>query len=88
MSAGKLYLVIVGIMSVLLFAMMGADKAAARSRKRRIPEARLFLLALLGGTLGMLTFRHKTRRWYFRLFFPLLSLIQLFAAIWLYCPAC
>ena len=39
-----------------------------------------FLLAALfgafGGTLGMFAFRHKTKHWYFRIFFPLLMLLQ------------
>ena len=70
-----------GVMSLLLFAMMGRDKALARSGGRRIPEKRLFLLALLGGGtggwLGMRLFHHKTKHWYFRLGFPLLATVQL-----------
>ena len=42
------------------------------------------LLALLGGTpgaiLGMWTFRHKTRHWYFRWGLPVLLTLQL--ALW------
>lgn len=42
------------------------DKAAARRGARRLPEARLLALALCGGgvgaLLGMILFRHKTRR--------------------------
>ena len=29
-----------------------------------------------GGTLGMFVFRHKTKHWYFRVFFPLLMVLQ------------
>ena len=40
----------------------------------------LFLSAILfgafGGTLGMFVFRHKTKHWYFRVFFPLLMVLQ------------
>ena len=31
----------------------------------------------LGGVLGMVICRHKTRHWYFRLFFPVLLVIQI-----------
>ena len=47
----------------------------------RVPEKRLFFLALLGGAcggwLGMRVFRHKTRHRAFVWGFPLLSLAQL-----------
>lgn len=56
------------------FAMMGIDKRRAVRGAWRIPEVSLFTAALLGGalgcTLGMHTFRHKTRHWYFRYGMP------------------
>ena len=82
MSRQTLLILILTVMSAVLFLTMGADKSRAKSHCRRIPEARLFLLALLGGavggTLGMWVFRHKTRHWYFAVFFPLLAAIQLY----------
>ena len=43
-------------------------------------------IAALGGSvgslLGMYTFRHKTRHWYFKYGFPLLLLLQLAGAGW------
>lgn len=73
--------------SLLLLILMGADKRLARVGGRRVPEKRLFLLALLfgapGGLLGMYAFRHKTRHWYFILGFWALTLIQLAALGWL-----
>ena len=60
---------------------MGVDKYRAIRRRWRIPEAMLFILALVGGacggTVGMYSFRHKTKHWYFAVFFPLLALAQL-----------
>lgn len=71
------------LMSVCAFVLMGLDKIYAKARRRRIPEKVLFLAAILfggvGGMLGMLFFRHKTRHWYFAVFFPLLAIIQLAA---------
>ncbi len=59
---------------------MGIDKAKARRRAFRIPEARLFGIALLGGSLGsiagMYVFRHKTRHWYFVLGMPAILILQ------------
>ena len=76
-----------GAVSILLFILMGLDKLKAIKKKRRIPEKVLFLFAIIGGaaggTLGMLSFRHKTKHWYFEVFFPLLMAIQLFGLIYL-----
>ena len=59
----------------------------ARQGKRRIPEATLFLSALLGGSLGAVVgmnfFRHKTKHWYFVVGMPLILLVQLAAVLWL-----
>lgn len=69
------------IMSAALFIVMGADKFFARHDMRRVPEKRLFLLALLGGApggfLGMYAFRHKTRHRQFAVGFPALAVLQL-----------
>ena len=65
----------------LLFVRMGRDKAAARSGARRTPETTLLALAVIGGSvggvLGMVLFRHKTRKPAFRIGFPLILLCQL-----------
>ena len=56
-------------MTLLTFNVCGADKFAAQRQRRRVPEKVLFLLSALGGSvgmyLGMFTFRHKTKHWYF-----------------------
>ena len=73
--------------SLVAFIAMGADKRKARKGKWRVPEATLFLFALLGGglgaTLGMHVFHHKTKHWYFRWGLPLILLVQLVLVIWL-----
>jgi len=42
------------------------DKRAAAGRRRRVPEARLLLVALMGGSIGAVAaqqaLRHKTRK--------------------------
>lgn len=61
--------------------LMGWDKFKAGRDMWRISELALFLLPLLGGalggTLGMLLFHHKTRKWYFAYGLPLLALAQM-----------
>ena len=63
------------------------DKLYAKSDHRRVPEKRLFLLALLGGAagglLGMYAFRHKTRHRNFIFGFWTLALLQLGALAYL-----
>jgi uncharacterized membrane protein YsdA (DUF1294 family) len=60
----------------------GYDKNAARKSKNRIPERNLFILTLLGGTIGglvaMKTFNHKTRKTSFIFTFYGIVLLQLF----------
>lgn len=71
------YLVVVNLDGFLL---MGADKRRAKRGLRRIPEATLFLVAVLGGSLGalagMYTFRHKTLHTKFTVGMPLLLFFQ------------
>ena len=68
------------LLNVISFFLMRHDKECAKKNQRRVPEKTLFLSAILfgalGGTLGMFVFRHKTKHWYFRVFFPLLLILQ------------
>lgn len=63
------------------FALMGIDKAKAIRHKWRIPEMTLFLVALLGGSIGswigMYTFRHKTKHIQFVVGIPLILILQI-----------
>lgn len=60
---------------------MGIDKYKAKKRAFRIPEATLFIVALIGGSIGsiagMYTFRHKTRHRRFVYGLPLILFFQL-----------
>lgn len=80
-KAAVLYLILINGAG---FAAMGMDKNRAKKGAWRIPEKRLFLLALLGGSLGctagMWAFRHKTRHWYFKYGMPAILLLQLLCA--------
>lgn len=69
------------VMTIVGIAVMGIDKRRARLRKWRIPERVLFLVSLLGGSLGtwsgMYIFRHKTKHWYFVVCMPLIFIFHL-----------
>ena len=63
------------------FAFMGIDKYKAKKRAFRIPEATLFIIAIIGGSigslLGMYAFRHKTRHRRFTYGMPFILLVQI-----------
>ena len=74
--------------NLVTFTVYGVDKAKARRGAWRVPEKTLFLLPLLGGSvgalLGMLVFRHKTKHWYIVWGIPLILLAQIALAVWVY----
>ena len=71
------------VVNVIGFALMGIDKHKAKVGAFRIPEGTLFVLAIIGGSigsiLGMYTFHHKTRHWYFVYGMPVILILQLLA---------
>ena len=73
------------IMNILAYISMGLDKRKAIKHQYRIPEKTLFLLALLGGSLGsilgMKKFHHKTKHWYFKYGMPLILCLHLLLGI-------
>ena len=75
------------IMNLIGFALMGIDKYRAKKRSFRIPEATLFIVAIIGGSIGsiigMYAFRHKTRHWYFVYGMPFVLLLQIIFFIFL-----
>lgn len=80
-----IYLIIINLVG---FAMMGIDKSRARKRAWRIPELHLFIVAIIGGslgtTLGMYFFRHKTRHWYFVFGMPVIFVLQIIIVLAIY----
>lgn len=76
------------ILNSVSFGLMAYDKRCAKAGKRRVPEKILFLAAgcfgALGGVLGMQLCRHKTKHWYFQVFFSLLLIVQTALLIWGY----
>lgn len=76
------YLVGVNIAGI---ALMGIDKGRAVTRRWRIKERNLFLVALIGGSLGciigMQLFRHKTKHVIFTIGMPAILILQFILVI-------
>ena len=72
-------------MNLIGFLLMGIDKRKAVKRTFRIPESTLFIVALIGGSLGsllgMYTFRHKTRHWYFVYGMPAILILHIIVIV-------
>ena len=84
----KYFIIYLIIINVISFIAMYLDKRKARYGKWRIPEQSLFILALIGGSIGaiigMYTFRHKTKKLRFSIGFPVILVLQivLIFSIW------
>ena len=76
------------ITNILTFTAFGIDKAKAKSKKYRTPEALLLTLAAIGGSagalLGMLLFHHKTLHPKFAVGVPLILLVHIAIGVLLY----
>ena len=69
------------LINAIAFFVCAFDKRAARKHRWRIPEKTLFLLAILGGSVGlylsMLLFHHKTKHKKFTVGLPVILFLQL-----------
>ena len=69
-----------GAVNLISFCAFGIDKKWAKKDKSRISEKTLFIMALIGGSIGtwsgMYYFRHKTKHWYFVVLMPLILVVQ------------
>ena len=87
MELTKIELVYLLVMNAVGFAVMGMDKYKAIKGRWRVPEKTLFLLSILGGSVGtwagMYAFRHKTKHWYFVIGMPAILFIQIALVIYL-----
>ena len=76
-----IYLILINLIGLIT---MGLDKSKARRGVWRIPEKTLFLISLIGGSIGtwagMYLFRHKTKHWYFVVGMPAILILQVVIA--------
>lgn len=77
----KYFIIYLLAMNLLGITVMGIDKQKAKAHAWRIPEKTLFLVSLLGGSLGtwcgMYLFRHKTKHWYFVIGMPFIFFLHI-----------
>lgn len=89
--AGNLLWIFIGYLvtiNMIGLAVMGIDKLKAKRHAWRIPEKGLFLVSILGGSIGtwagMYLFRHKTKHWRFVVGMPAILILHLIAGIYLF----
>jgi len=84
MDKWLIYIILINLIGLLI---MKIDKNRARQRKWRISESTIWLISIIGGSLGtligMFLFRHKTKHLSFRIGLPLLIMIQVLSIIML-----
>ena len=76
--AVSIYIILINLIAFVVF---GIDKRKARKGQWRVHESTLFILAIIGGSigalLGMLAFRHKTKHRKFTIGIPLVLALQI-----------
>lgn len=81
----RYFIIYLVIINIIAFLAMYIDKRKAKYGKWRIPEQSLFILALIGGSIGaiigMYTFRHKTKKLRFSVGFPVILVLQIILII-------
>ena len=76
------------VMTIVGLVIMKVDKVKAKNGAWRVKEATLFLVSLIGGSLGtwagMYIFRHKTKHWYFVIGMPLIFIAHVALLVFLF----
>lgn len=84
----KYFIIYLIIINLIAFLTMYIDKKRAKYGKWRIKEHTLFILAILGGSIGaiagMYTFRHKTKKMRFVIGFPAILVCEIVLGIMIY----
>jgi uncharacterized membrane protein YsdA (DUF1294 family) len=77
-----IYLIVINLIG---FITMHVDKRKSEKRQWRVPESQLFGIAIVFGSIGILsgmyTFRHKTKHIKFVIGIPLVLIIQIIIVI-------
>ncbi len=84
----KYFIIYLIIINIIAFLAMYIDKKRAKMGKWRIKEHTLFILALIGGSvgaiIGMYTFRHKTKKARFFVGFPVILIVEVLLGFMIY----
>lgn len=84
----KYFIIYLIIINIIAFLAMYIDKKRAKMGRWRIKEHTLFILALIGGSvgaiIGMYTFRHKTKKARFFIGFPIILIVEVLLGFMIY----
>lgn len=86
----KPFIVLFLILNLITFGVFGIDKLRAHLNLTRISEKTLLALAIAGGSVGAVfaqkLFRHKTRKFRYRVWIILVSQFVIFEILWYFSP--
>jgi uncharacterized membrane protein YsdA (DUF1294 family) len=86
----KPFIILFIFINLVTFGIFGIDKLLARLNRNRISEKTLLTLAIAGGSVGALfaqkLFRHKTRKFQYRVWIILISQFIIFETLWYFSP--
>lgn len=90
MSAMKPFLFLLLFLNIVTFTIFGIDKLLARFNRNRISEKTLLTFVIMGGSVGAVfaqkLFRHKTRKFRYRVWIILISQFIIFEVLWYFSP--
>ena len=83
----KYSIIITALINFFSFILTGVDKYKSKHNRWRVKENTFFILALIGGSMGILMgmylFRHKTKHIKFTLGIPLILIVQISLIVFL-----
>ncbi|OGH86076.1 MAG: hypothetical protein A2493_02960 [Candidatus Magasanikbacteria bacterium RIFOXYC12_FULL_33_11] len=78
----QIIIIYLAIINFLTFITFGLDKSKSINNSRRISEKTLWIMSLIGGSLGALLamkmFRHKTKKLSFQAMMAVIMMMQIF----------
>ena len=81
------FLIYIVVINIIGFCVMGIDKYKAKRGKWRTPEKTLFTITLMGGGIGtiwgMYHFRHKTKKLYFTVGLPTITIAEIIFVLYM-----
>jgi uncharacterized membrane protein YsdA (DUF1294 family) len=83
----KIIIIYFTAINIITFITFGIDKGKAINHNRRVSEKTLWIMSLVGGSLGALfamkIFRHKTKKLSFQAMLAVILLLQIFVIYWI-----
>lgn len=83
----KILLLYLTAINIITFTTFGVDKGKAINYNRRVSEKTLWIMSLIGGSLGALlgmkVFRHKTKKLSFQAMLAVILVLQIFIIYWI-----